>query len=885
MPVAVGALAHLPEPSTPPQLGPDRCRHAWPRRTSACSTRRRGGGRRRQAELLAALRRAPPVRRPGGQAAATRRSASGAPSVPVPIPTTRGLVRRRRRPRAAARLRPHPRRRDGRQRPPTRRALRCTVASRTSIAGGSSTASARRFGEGLAVLAGDLAFVYADACSMRDAAVRRPRRLARAPRRADHGPVDRRGRRRRVRDRSPRAGPVGGELQVRLLHGRAAAAARRRARRPARPGRRLLRAFGRPARRGVPAARRPPRRRSAIRRAPASRSATTCATASPRSCSPSASELADAAERRRARRGPAPPTSTTTTSAGHPGGARRRPAPPTPWRRRSPTLVERGRRCARRRCGLRAAGRATRSRRLCRAGGVAGRGEPTRVVVVGAGLGGLSAACHLAGRGWDVEVVERGDGPGGRAGRARARRLPVRHRPDGADHARPPGRHLRGRRRRHGRLRDAAPARPGVPGLLRRRQRAARAGRARRPWREEVRGVCGAGRGGRLRPLLRLAGRALPRSSCRTFLDRNYDRPGRPRRARSARRCGCCGWAGSRRLDARSCGALRRRAAAAAVQLPGPVRRRWRRSRPSPLLAVISYMDVVAGVWCPDGGIHAIATGLAAAAEKAGVALPLRRRRSSGSCWPAATGGPVRGVRTGRRRGRPPTPSCATPTCPAPTDSCPAWRRPAARAGRTARRRPSCGTPACAARRRPGVGPPQHPLRRGSGRQLPGAHRRRRPHARSVDARQRADRSAIRRWRPTGGIGALRPRTGAQPRPARVDWARERGRAEDDLRGPPRRLGYPVTDVVTSRARRPASTGRAHGMVAGTPFSIVAPLLPVGPVPAGQRGAAGARAWCSPAAARSPASACRWCCCRGGWRPTESAQAAAGDRRRRARRR
>jgi phytoene desaturase len=40
-----------------------------------------------------------------------------------------------------------------------------------------------------------------------------------------------------------------------------------------------------------------------------------------------------------------------------------------------------------------------------------------RVVVVGAGLGGLSAAAHLVGDGHDVTVLERGALPGGRAGR------------------------------------------------------------------------------------------------------------------------------------------------------------------------------------------------------------------------------------------------------------------------------------------------------------------------------------------------------------------------------------------------------------------------------------------------------------------------------------
>ncbi|MCO5988769.1 phytoene desaturase family protein [Actinoallomurus spadix] len=44
-------------------------------------------------------------------------------------------------------------------------------------------------------------------------------------------------------------------------------------------------------------------------------------------------------------------------------------------------------------------------------------GSTDRIVVIGAGLAGLSAALHLAGRGREVTVVERLAGPGGRAGR------------------------------------------------------------------------------------------------------------------------------------------------------------------------------------------------------------------------------------------------------------------------------------------------------------------------------------------------------------------------------------------------------------------------------------------------------------------------------------
>ena len=44
------------------------------------------------------------------------------------------------------------------------------------------------------------------------------------------------------------------------------------------------------------------------------------------------------------------------------------------------------------------------------------------------------------------------------------------------------------------------------------------------------------------------------------------------------------------------------------------------------LYAVITYMDSIAGVWYPEGGMHAVPTALATAAEKAGGELLLGSR-------------------------------------------------------------------------------------------------------------------------------------------------------------------------------------------------------------------------------------------------------------------
>ena len=99
-------------------------------------------------------------------------------------------------------------------------------------------------------------------------------------------------------------------------------------------------------------------------------------------------------------------------------------------------------------------------------------GRTDRVVVVGAGLSGLSAALYLAGRGRNVTVVERGSRPRRPGRTGRHLRLPPGHRSDGADDARHHRRRLvRGWRNAERPPRPAAGA-PGLPGDVRRRQHA-----------------------------------------------------------------------------------------------------------------------------------------------------------------------------------------------------------------------------------------------------------------------------------------------------------------------------------------------------------------------------------------------------------------------------
>ncbi|MGH3096940.1 MAG: phytoene desaturase family protein [Streptosporangiales bacterium] len=261
---------------------------------------------------------------------------------------------------------------------------------------------------------------------------------------------------------------------------------------------------------------------------------------------------------------------------------------------------------------------------------------PRRVVVVGAGLGGLSAACHLAGAGHDVTVVERATRPGGRAGRLQ----------------------------RDGFTFDTGPAVLTMPDLLGRTLRAAgsepadvltlsqldpayracfadgstiRLRSGRQAMATEIRESCGAAdERGYLRFCRWLD--ELYRMEMPAFIDRNYDRP----------------W-----------DLLDSTAALARLVRMGALRRlshvvdrffsddRLRRlfsfqamyaglspQQALAIFAVITYMDSVRGVYFPTGGMAAVPDALAAAAEKAGAAF-----RYGTTVERVVHDGSVRGVR------------------------------------------------------------------------------------------------------------------------------------------------------------------------------------------------------------------------------------------------
>jgi phytoene desaturase len=246
-------------------------------------------------------------------------------------------------------------------------------------------------------------------------------------------------------------------------------------------------------------------------------------------------------------------------------------------------------------------------------------GPTDHVVVVGAGLGGLACALRLAGAGRRVTVLEREAGPGGRVGRLEMDGyrfdtgptvLTLPHLLDETLSA--VGERLTGRLDLV-RLDPAYRAHfPDGSSL------AIRAGTA--DTAAEIAALCGPREAdGYLRLVDYLAG--LYRLEWPRFIDRNLDHPHDLLGADLAR---LIGRGGFRRLSAKIAQFLRdprtRRVFSFQSLYAGVAPH-----RALAIYAVIAYLDTVAGVYFPRGGMYAIAEALAEAAVKHGVTIQYGR--------------------------------------------------------------------------------------------------------------------------------------------------------------------------------------------------------------------------------------------------------------------
>ncbi|MFC4496886.1 phytoene desaturase [Streptomyces ovatisporus] len=241
------------------------------------------------------------------------------------------------------------------------------------------------------------------------------------------------------------------------------------------------------------------------------------------------------------------------------------------------------------------------------------RGRTDRVVVVGAGLSGLSTALHLAGAGRNVTVLERAAEPGGRAGRIELRGyrldtgptvLTMPHLIEEAMAA------AGSRMSDHIELVPLHPAYRGrfADGSHIDVHTDAEAMEA------EVRRAAG-GREAEGYRRLRQWLEQVYRVQMRSFIDANFDSPFGLLTADLARLAALGGfgtWYGrvARFVQDER---LRRIFSFQALYAGVPP------TRALAAYAVIAYMDTVAGVHFPRGGMHAVPRGMATAAQRAGV--------------------------------------------------------------------------------------------------------------------------------------------------------------------------------------------------------------------------------------------------------------------------
>ncbi|ALC20290.1 phytoene desaturase [Streptomyces pristinaespiralis] len=239
-------------------------------------------------------------------------------------------------------------------------------------------------------------------------------------------------------------------------------------------------------------------------------------------------------------------------------------------------------------------------------------GRTDRVVVVGAGLSGLAAALHLLGSGRQVTVVEKSDRPGGRAGRARLGGylldtgptvLTMPHLADEAFAA----------------VGDSLADRVELLALhpAYRAQFADGSGldvhTDGEAMAEEVRAFAGPAEAAGYRRLRKWL-RSLYEAQMRRFIDTNFDSPFQLLHPDLARLAALRGFG---RLDAQvgryiKDQRLRRVFSFQSLYAGVPP------ARALAAYAVIAYMDTVAGVYFPKGGMHALPVAMADAARDAG---------------------------------------------------------------------------------------------------------------------------------------------------------------------------------------------------------------------------------------------------------------------------
>jgi phytoene desaturase len=443
------------------------------------------------------------------------------------------------------------------------------------------------------------------------------------------------------------------------------------------------------------------------------------------------------------------------------------------------------------------------------------------VIVVGAGLGGLSAACRLAGAGYEVTVLESGDRPGGRAGRVEMDGYAFDTGPTVLTMVDLVRSCFESAGVEMDELLDLQPVDPAYRACFADGTEL-RVRRGRDAMRDEIRDVCG-DRDARSFDsfcdwLTRLYDLEMP-----NFIARNYDSPldlARPLgpalallRLRGFRRLTTVvnDWFDDERL---------RRIFSFQSMYAGLA--------PYEALAiygVITYMDTVAGVYVPRGGMHALPVALAEAAVKAGADIRYgcrveRITRRDGDA------GPVTGVQLATGE----TLRADRVVCNA--DLPVAYREllPGLTAPRVARRgaySPSCVVWHAGVRGPLPSGTDHHNIH--FGRQWDESFR-----ALMRDGRPMPDPSVLvtvpTRTDPSLAPGGRNVLYALEPMPnldGCVDWARHRDRARDRLVATVSALGYPI-DAEVEMFVDPDDWRRA-GMERGTPFALAHRFFQTGP--------------------------------------------------------